>query len=161
MRRAAALSLPVRDNFIALSRRNYFSRGWIRSTLARRATQEAIHAFDISAQPEQMTAELSGGNIQKLAIARLFSKEQPELFILCEPTWGLDIRSTEQVHSRIREVQNAGSAVLLLSSDVDEILTLSDRVMVLYRGKQVLTRENSGYLNRALIGEYLLGTRSA
>jgi len=160
MRRAVALSLPVRDNFIALDRRKYLTRGWIRSALARRATQDAIRAFGISAQPEQSTSELSGGNIQKLAIARLFSKERPKLLILCEPTWGLDIRSTEQVHGRIRGVSDAGAAVLLLSSDVDEILTLSDRLTVLYRGKQVLTQENAGHLNRALIGEYLLGTRS-
>jgi len=161
MRRAVALALPVRDNFIALDRRRYFPRGWIRSALAGRATQEAIRDFDISARAEQTTAELSGGNIQKLAVARLFSKERPELFILCEPTWGLDIRSTEQVHGRIQKARVAGSAVLLLSSDVDEILTLSDRIMVLYRGKQVITLDNSGHLNRALVGEYLLGTRSA
>jgi simple sugar transport system ATP-binding protein len=161
VRRSAALSLSVKDNFIALSRRNYFPRGWIQSARAQRATQEAIRAFDISAQPEQSTGELSGGNIQKLAIARLFSRERPELFILCEPTWGLDIRSTEQVHRRIHDATEAGSAVLLLSSDVDEILSLADRILVLYRGKQVLAEKIPGRLNRALIGEYLLGTRSA
>jgi simple sugar transport system ATP-binding protein len=139
----------------------YFARGWIRSALAKRATQEAIRAFDISARAEQTTAELSGGNIQKLAVARLFSKERPELFVLCEPTWGLDIRSAEQVHDRIQRARDAGSAVLLLSSDVDEILRLSDRIMVLYRGKQVALLDNAGQVNRALIGEYLLGIRSA
>jgi len=160
VRRAVALSLPVVDNFIALDRRMYFSRGWIRSALAQRATQEAIRAFDISARAEQATVELSGGNIQKLALARLFSKERAELFILCEPTWGLDIRSTEQVYNRIQNISDAGSAVLLLSSDVDEILRLSDRIMVLYRGKPVADLTNAGYLNRTLIGEYLLGIRS-
>ncbi len=161
VRRAVALSLPVMDNFIALDRRMYFARGWIRPALAKRATQEAIRAFDISARAEQTTAELSGGNIQKLAVARLFSKERPELFVLCEPTWGLDIRSAEQVHDRIQRARDAGSAVLLLSSDVDEILRLSDRIMVLYRGKQVALLDNAGQVNRALIGEYLLGIRSA
>jgi len=160
VRRAVALSLPVVDNFIALDRRMYFSRGWIRSALAQRATQEAIRAFDISARAEQATVELSGGNIQKLALARLFSKERAELFILCEPTWGLDIRSTEQVYNRIQNISDAGSSVLLLSSDVDEILRLSDRIMVLYRGKPVADLTNAGYLNRTLIGEYLLGIRS-
>lgn len=160
VRRAVALSLPVVDNFIALDRRMYFSRGWIRSALAQRATQEAIRAFDISARAEQPTVELSGGNIQKLALARLFSKERAELFILCEPTWGLDIRSTEQVYNRVQNISDVGSAVLLLSSDVDEILRLSDRIMVLYRGKPVADLTNSGYLNRTLIGEYLLGIRS-
>ncbi|MFZ5860334.1 MAG: ABC transporter ATP-binding protein, partial [Spirochaetota bacterium] len=130
------------------------------STLATRQTQDALHSFDISAQPEQKTVELSGGNIQKLAIARLFSIQLPKLLILCEPTWGLDIKSTENVRRRILDAKAAGSAILILSSDVDEILALADSIMVLYRGRAVLLASNSGELNRERIGEYLLGARS-
>lgn len=161
MRRAAALSLSVKDNFIALDRRSYFPKGWMRATLAESTTLKAIRAFKISARPEQPTAELSGGNIQKLAIARLFSRENSRLMVLCEPTWGLDIRSAEMAHEKIQNAGASGSAILLLSSDIDEILKLSDRVMLLYRGRQVLVCENSEHLSRSLIGEYLLGTRSA
>lgn len=160
MRRSMALSLTVRDNFMAVSRTRYFHRGWLESTLATRQTQDALHSFDISAQPEQKTVELSGGNIQKLAIARLFSIQLPKLLILCEPTWGLDIKSTENVHRRILDAKAAGSAILILSSDVDEILALADSIMVLYRGRAVLLASNSGELNRERIGEYLLGARS-
>lgn len=160
MRRGIALPMSVRDNFIAPARRDYFIHGFFRSVLARSATERAIADFDIAARPEQRTEELSGGNIQKLSIARTFSRPQPEIMILCEPTWGLDIKATESVHEKILTARNDGAAVLLLSSDIDEVLALSDRISVLSRGHQVLQRENSPELNRAVIGEYLLGTRS-
>lgn len=159
-RRGTALSLSVRDNFIAPARRDYFRRGLFRASFAGRATEQAIADFDIAARPEQRAEELSGGNLQKLSIARIFSRPAPDVLILSEPSWGLDIRAAESIHQRIVAARDAGSAVLLLSSDIDEILSLSDRIAVLSRGRVVLRRENSADLDRALLGEYLLGMRS-
>ncbi len=159
IKRGIAPSLSVRDNFIALSRHDFFPKGWILENAARQAIVDAIHSFEINALPDQPAGELSGGNIQKLSIARLFSRDFPKLFILCEPTWSLDIRSAKQTCRRIHLAKDEGTAILLLSSNVDEILELSDYIMVLSRGRQVLYQENSSLLNRAIIGEYLLGNR--
>jgi len=160
MRRGTALSLSVRDNFIAPSRRAYFRRGLFRGSSAQGATAQAISDFDIVARPEQRADELSGGNLQKLSISRVFSLPQAKILILCEPTWGLDIRATESVRERIIAARDAGASILLLSSDIDEILALSDRISVLSRGRQVLLKEKSAEMNRATLGEFLLGTRS-
>ena len=159
IRRGIAPSLSVRDNFIALSRQDFFPKGWILENAAKQAIVNAIHSFEINALPDQPARELSGGNIQKLSIARLFSRDLPRLFILCEPTWSLDIRSAEHTYRRIRNARERGTAILLLSSNIDEILELSDYVMVLSRGRRVLYQENGNWLNRAVIGEYLLGNR--
>ena len=159
IKRGLASSLSVRDNFIALSRHDFFPKGWILENAAQQAILDAIRSFEINALPDQPAGELSGGNIQKLAIARLFSRDFPKLFILCEPTWSLDIRSAEQTCRRIRLAKEEGTAILLLSSNIDEILELSDHIMVLSRGRRVLYQKNSSLLNRAIIGEYLLGNR--
>jgi ABC-type uncharacterized transport system ATPase subunit len=76
MRRGTALSSTVQDNFIAKSRHIFFRNGFFRASLPRQATEHAIRAFDISASSDQIAAQLSGGNIQKLSIARLFSDAQ-------------------------------------------------------------------------------------
>lgn len=160
MRRGTALSLTVRDNFIAKSRHFFFRNGFFRASLARQATENAIRAFDISASSDQIAAELSGGNIQKLSIARLFSHAHAKLMLLCEPTRGLDIHATKDIRQRISAASTEGSAILLLSSDIDDILALSDRIMILSRGKCVYLRENDSGISRTLLGEYLLGARS-
>jgi len=160
MRRGTALSLTVQDNFIAKSRHFFFRNGFFRASLARQATENAIRTFDISASSDQIAAELSGGNIQKLSIARLFSHAHASLMILCEPTRGLDIHATKDIRQRISAASAEGSALLLLSSDIDDILALSDRIMILSRGKSVYLRENDSGISRTLLGEYLLGARS-
>lgn len=83
---------------------------------------------------ETLTKSLSGGNIQKLVLAReLFRK--PRVLIAAQPTRGLDIGATEYVHERLLEQRADGAAILLISEDLDEILTLSDRVVVIFEGE--------------------------
>ncbi len=159
VRRGFASHLSVRDNFIAPARGDYFSMGFFRRSKAWNATMRAIEDYHIAARPEQRADELSGGNLQKLAIARIFSRPTPMVMILCEPTWGLDFKTTESVRERIVGARDAGAAILLLSSDVDEILALSDWVSILSRGTQVLYAKNTPNINRSVVGDYLLGTR--
>lgn len=157
MRRGIAPRLTVMENFIALSRTRFFRRGWLDVPRAKSNTLEAIASFRISAHPKQKVEELSGGNIQKLALARIFSLPPPDLLVLCDPTWGLDMKTTEETCARILEARDAGSAIILLSSDVDEILSLSDRVMVLYRGRANLSSAYGEELTRERIGLAMLG----
>ncbi|MBI2461741.1 MAG: ABC transporter ATP-binding protein [Candidatus Rokubacteria bacterium] len=77
---------------------------------------------------------LSGGNLQKLLLARALARE-PVLLVAHQPTRGLDVAATEEVHARLLELRERGVAVLLISEDLDEILALSDRIGVLYEGR--------------------------
>ena len=77
---------------------------------------------------------LSGGNIQKLIMARELSR-QPKVLIAAQPTRGVDIGATEYIHQRLLEQREAGTAILLISEDLDEIRSLSDRIAVMYEGQ--------------------------
>jgi general nucleoside transport system ATP-binding protein len=77
---------------------------------------------------------LSGGNIQKLIMARELSRH-PRILIAAQPTRGVDIGATEYIHKRLLEQREMGIAILLISEDLDEIRTLSDRIAVIYEGR--------------------------
>src|SRR5512145_3052121 len=77
---------------------------------------------------------LSGGNIQKLIMARELSRE-PQVLIASQPTRGVDIGATEYIHQRLLQQREAGIAILLISEDLDEVRSLSDRVAVMYEGR--------------------------
>jgi len=83
---------------------------------------------------ETLVKNLSGGNIQKLVLAREISRK-PHTLIAAQPTRGLDIGATEYVHLRLLEQREEGTATLLISEDLDEIMALSDRIAVIYEGK--------------------------
>ena len=98
----------------------------------------AVKDFDVQGvrSLEQSAALLSGGNAQKLVIAREFSRE-PQLVVVHSPSRGLDARATQAVHGRLRAARDAGAAVLVISEDLDEVLTLADRIGVMNSGRIV------------------------
>ncbi len=101
----------------------------------RRNGAEKLVDFDIHAKSaEEVVSTLSGGNQQKVIVARELSRET-KLLIASQPTRGLDVGSIEYVHKRIVEERDRGTAVLLISSELDEVLALGDRIAVVYRGK--------------------------
>ena len=157
IRRGANIRLSMAENFIALDRRAYFPRGFLDAAASLEATRGAIGRFSIKGSAEQLAGELSGGNIQKVILARELSSPLPPILVFSEPTWGLDINSTEFVYEKILEARDAGSGILLLSSNLDEIFELSDRVSVMYRGRVVCDLSNDGSLTREKLGEYMLG----
>lgn len=114
---------------------------------------ELVEKFDVRTPSVWLeAANLSGGNQQKVIVAREFSRPI-SLLIAAQPTRGLDVGSIEYIHSRILEKRDAGCAVLLVSSELDEIMSLSDRIAVMYRGRIVgvvpaedATREEIGLL---------------
>jgi simple sugar transport system ATP-binding protein len=117
------------------------------------ATEQAVKDFDIRT-PSISTdiASLSGGNQQKVIVAREFSRNV-RLVIAAQPTRGLDVGSIEYIHRRIVEQRDAGAAVLIVSTELDEVLALGDRVAVMYEGRIVgildakeATRERVGLL---------------
>ena len=92
--------------------------------------------------PRAIVGNLSGGNQQKVVLGRELS-EQPKLIVVSQPTRGLDIAATEYVHERLLEQRARGAAILLISSELDEIRALSDRIAVMFEGRIVATLDAS------------------
>ena len=116
-----------------------FTRGGIFMNFRRigQACQEAITAYEIKTPgTDTPVKNLSGGNIQKLVLARELAR-QPKVLIAAQPSRGVDIGATEYIHRRLLEERARGTAILLISEDLDEILALSDRIMVMYEGQIV------------------------
>jgi general nucleoside transport system ATP-binding protein len=89
--------------------------------------------------PLTQTRKLSGGNAQKVLLAReLFSTDASRVLVVCSPSRGLDVGAVEAVHALLDDARKKGKAILLISEDLDEVMTLADRVLVLYRGSIVL-----------------------
>ena len=104
---------------------------------ATRHAEELIKQYDIRTPSAKITAgSLSGGNQQKLIVAREFSRDV-RLVIASQPTRGIDVGSIEYIHQRIVQERDAGSAILIVSSELDEVMALSDRILVIYRGRIV------------------------
>jgi ABC-type uncharacterized transport system ATPase subunit len=149
------LSFPVANNlvlntyyvepfahFVVLNQQNILS-----------AAEKRVRQFDVRT-PSVLTpvAKLSGGNQQKVIVAREFSRPI-KLLIASQPTRGLDVGSIEYIHGRIIEKRDEGTAVLLVSPELDEVMSLSDRIAVMYEGEIVdiipaaeATREQIGLL---------------
>ena len=103
----------------------------------RQHTARLIRDYDVRTPNQETPAKsLSGGNIQKLILARELSRE-PRVLVAAQPTRGVDIGATEYIHRRLIEQRSAGTAILLISEDLDEIQSLSDRIAVMYEGEIV------------------------
>ncbi|HRX03832.1 MAG TPA: heme ABC transporter ATP-binding protein, partial [Anaerolineae bacterium] len=100
---------------------------------------------------------LSGGNIQKVILARELSND-PKVLIAAQPTRGVDIGATEYIHQRLLDQRARGTAILLISEDLDEILALSDRIAVLYEG-EIMGVVNRSETNAEELGLMMAGER--
>jgi general nucleoside transport system ATP-binding protein len=137
------LSFSIADNLVLTAyHRPPFARGLLRNDAAiREAAEEKIAAFDIrTTSADAKAATLSGGNQQKVVIAREFGRDL-RLLVLDQPTRGLDVGSIEFIHRQTIAKRDAGTAVLLVSAELDEIMEISDRIAVIYRGRLVAVRD--------------------
>jgi ribose transport system ATP-binding protein len=137
-RRADGLLLPmaIRVNISLASLRNLLSRVWPFVSLRKEqnASREYVKRLNLkSTSIEQRVATLSGGNQQKVVVAR-WLLTTPRVFLLDEPTRGLDVEAKAELHAIISDLAASGAAVLVVSSDLDEIMSLSDRFLVMVRG---------------------------
>ncbi|MDR7868266.1 MAG: ABC transporter ATP-binding protein [Sporomusaceae bacterium] len=137
-KRGLVLDYSVEDNLVLeVYDRPPFSRGGVlRRPAIRRYAEEIMAQFDVRAPLGAATAarSLSGGNQQKAIIGREISRD-PKVLIAVQPTRGLDVGSIEYIHRRLIAQRDAGRAVLLVSLDLEEILTLSDRIAVISHGE--------------------------
>jgi simple sugar transport system ATP-binding protein len=136
-----------------------FAKGVVlqEEAIAQNATR-LIKEFDVRpANPQYQAGALSGGNKQKVIIARELSRGA-KLLIACQPTRGVDVGSIEFIHKRIVAARDRGMGVLLISAELDEILTLSDRVAVMFKGKIIETLPISE-ANRERLGLLMAGVK--
>lgn len=111
--------------------------GWMNFKVIEENAAHLIQEYNV--QPPSLlkeTGQLSGGNQQKLIVAREFSR-QPDLLVIAQPTRGVDIGAIEFIHQKIIDLRDQGTAVLLISAELEEIQSLSDRAIVMFEGKNV------------------------
>ena len=123
----------------------------------RRFSQQAVEEFDVRCDGiDSPMGLLSGGNQQKVVISCVI-KEDPQVVIAAQPTRGVDIGAIEFIHDKLLELRRQGKAILLVSTELDEIIQLSDRIGVLYSGRLVDTGPASAFdevrLGRLMIGK--------
>ncbi|MFH1331269.1 MAG: ABC transporter ATP-binding protein, partial [Actinomycetota bacterium] len=117
--------------------------GLLRWKDIRSRARQILEEYDVRPpDPQLKVASLSGGNQQKVVLAREMSR-QPAVLIADNPTWGLDVGAIDYVHRRLLDMRARGGAVLLITLDLDELLQLSDRILVLYRGRGVLEQSRA------------------
>jgi len=151
----------ISDNLLVGRHRESRFTAWGIHLLRRKVreyAQEIYDRFDIrSSGLDTKVGSLSGGNMQKVVIAREFSFDA-DVYVIAQPTRGVDIGAIEFIHQKILEKRENGAAILLSSADLDEVLRLSDRVITMYEGK--ITGEfTKDQLDKSEIGYYMTGSR--
>ena len=147
--------LPVWENAVSERLRTpaFSSWGWVRRQQARNYAKQVMDAFDVrGGGPLVAARSLSGGNMQKLILGRALMQPTqttaksgadqgvPRLIIAHQPTWGLDIGAVAYVQTQLLAARDAGAAVLVISDDLDEVLTLGDRVAVMHAGEMTAAK---------------------
>jgi ABC-type uncharacterized transport system ATPase subunit len=132
--------------------------GWLFPRQLVRRARELLSQFDVrGGGPQTRAAALSGGNQQKVVLAREIGRE-PSVLIAAQPTRGLDVGAIEFVHRRLVEARNSGKGVLLVSLELEEILSLSDRILVIYEGQ--IVSEHGADVSEEQLGIEMTGGRS-
>ncbi len=133
--------------------------GWLYAKPASRHARELIARYAIKAADENhAVGALSGGHIQRTILARELSAN-PRLLLACEVTMGLDVESTRYIHDSMLALRELSLGILLVSSNMGEILGLADRILVLHQGELTACLVNDGTLSREEIGAYMLGIK--
>jgi simple sugar transport system ATP-binding protein len=159
---ALVLPLSIEDNLLlkAYRKKPFSTLGWLRFGQWRREADRLIKAFDVRGGSEKETVgRLSGGNQQKVVLARELSDTGKPVVVAINPTRGLDIGATAFVMRQLLAARERGAGVLLIHSDLDELLAISDRVMVMYGGRLKASRWPAG--GKEEIGRLMLGLDAA
>jgi rhamnose transport system ATP-binding protein len=133
-RHGVILEMPIAQNMTMAIHRRLFPGSWLRFGAERNLALDFIRDLGVKAfGPEAPAGSLSGGNQQKVSVARWLATK-PKLLILDEPTQGVDVGAKSEIHRIIRRLAKEGLAVLIISSDLPEVLGMSDRIAVMRGG---------------------------
>jgi ABC-type uncharacterized transport system ATPase subunit len=153
-------SLSVADNLIMKTyRQPPVASGWVLNRpIIRQNAEKLKHDYDIATPSIETEARLlSGGNLQKMILAREMSCS-PKIMVAAQPTRGLDVGAIEAVHHLLLQEREQGAAILLISEELDEIMSLSDRIVVMYEG-QIMGEMNAAEADLDKTGLMMAGTR--
>ena len=160
LRNACVPQMSVAEN---IAFRNFdrppFTRAgcWISRSAIRAGAQEMIARFSVKTRsPETPIGDLSGGNVQRAVLARELGSGTAQVLIAANPCFGLDFAAVESIHNQITEARNRGVAVLLVSEDLDELLALADRLLVISHGEFVYETTPS-QADIPTIGQHMAG----
>ena len=129
---------------------NQANRFFMDNNAIRRETEDKMKRFDVRPPNPRLTAKnFSGGNQQKIILSRELN-EKPKVLLVGQPTRGVDIGAIEFIHQRLIDMRDKGAAILLVSVELDEVLSLSDRIVVMFDGKIVGEKENTNVTDREL-----------
>ncbi len=159
-RRGLVLEFSLAENLALhdFDKSPYSRFGWLFPQRIVRWAQGLLKQFDVrGGTPETPASALSGGNQQKVVLAREIARD-PRVLIAAQPTRGLDVGAIEFVHSRLIEARDGGAAVLLVSLELDEVLSLSDRILVIYEG--TIAAEYGPDVTEEKLGIAMTGGRS-
>jgi simple sugar transport system ATP-binding protein len=161
MRDAVIGDFTVAENLILVdSSGPSFARwGFLRNHAIRSHCADLVKEFDVRTPGlDTLASHLSGGNIQKLIMARELSGS-PKVLVVAQPTRGIDVSASAYIHERIIRQRDAGTAVLLISEDLEELMSISDRILVMYEGAvtnevdpRTTTRESIGLMMAGVSG---------
>jgi len=157
-RRGLVLEFDIAENLVLgdHARRPYSDWGVMHAGVVSETARKRIHDYDVRAPSEHTLAgNLSGGNQQKVVVARELGRD-PELLVAAQPTRGLDVGAIEFVHRRIVAERDSGKAVLLVSMELEEVMSLSDRILVIYEGRLV-AEFAAGEADNEMIGYHMTG----
>jgi general nucleoside transport system ATP-binding protein len=134
--RGAAPAMSLTDNALLTGwRAGMVRHGIVRRNLAKRSARATIAEFKVRCDGENTPAErLSGGNLQKFIVGREI-RLAPKVMLAAQPTWGVDVGAAQLIHQALMALRDQGSAVLVISEELDELFTLCDRIAVLTRGR--------------------------
>lgn len=140
--------------------KDFQTAGFIDFKQVRNYANELIDQFDVRSShgPVSTAASLSGGNQQKAIIAREMNKEH-DLLVAVQPTRGLDVGAIEYIHTQIVKSRDEGKGVLLVSLELDEVVNLSDKILVMYEGEIVACLDNSTKVDVTELGLYMSGAK--
>ncbi len=160
-RHGLVLGYTVADNMVLCDyyKPPFSEHGVIQNNAIERNAQKLIKEFDVRTPSAYVAAgKLSGGNQQKVIVARELSRPNVKLVIANQPTRGLDVGSIEYIHREIIAMRDRGVAVLLVSAELDEIMSLSDRIAVMYHG-QIVVIVNAQEVTREQLGLWMAGAQ--
>ncbi|MFA0196605.1 ABC transporter ATP-binding protein [Vibrio artabrorum] len=150
----------IRDNVLVdrYHQKNFGDMGLLKMGVIKDHLSHLIDRFDIRCKSQETAiGSLSGGNMQKVVIAREISSE-PKVLIAAQPTRGVDIGAAELIRNELIKLRDNKKGVLLLSADLDEILSISDRIAVIYKGEIVGVFKNEN-IDEKTLGLYMLGLK--
>ncbi len=154
--RGAVPSLSLAHNTLLTRTQPVSRHGWIDLSEARALAQRLIERFQVKAAgPQALAQSLSGGNLQKFIVGREIDA-QPRVLVVAQPTWGVDVGAASQIRASLMALRDAGTAVLVVSEELDELFELCDRLVVMAKGQlsPSMDREEA---SMARVGQWMSG----